>query len=83
MSKRSIRKEPFWRLAVRFGIVFILVVMIIEFIWNFFSSGNLNSITDSFKNEKWMVYVISKLVLGVVYGVTMAYFTKRNAKKKF
>jgi len=81
MSKRSIRKEPFWRLALRFGIVFILVILVIQLIWELVSSGNLQAIPDSFKTDKWIVYVISKLILGVVYGVTMAYFTKKNAKR--
>ena len=81
MSKRSIRKEAFWRLALRFGIVFIIVILIIQLIWELISSGNLNAISKSFENGKWEVYVISKIILGVVYGVTMAFFTKRNAKK--
>jgi hypothetical protein len=82
MSKRSIRNEPFWRLAVRIGIIFIIVVIIIELIWHFFSYGNLDAISESFNNGKWIVYSISKIILGTVYGLTMAYFTKRNAKKQ-
>ena len=81
MSKRNIRREPFWRLSLRFGIVFIIVVIIIQLIWELFSSGNLNVISESIQNGKWIVYTISKLILGIVYGVTMAFFTKRNAKK--
>lgn len=81
MSKRSIRKEPFWRLALRFGILFIIVVIIIQLIWELISSGNLQAISESLHNGQWIVYVVSKLILGLVYGVTMAFFTKRNAKK--
>ena len=82
MSKRSIRKEPFWRLTIRFGIVFIIVVIIIQLIWEFFSSGNLKAIPESIQNGQWITYILSKLIIGIVYGVTMAYFTKRNAKKR-
>ena len=81
MSKRNILKEPFWRLTLRFGIIFIIVVIIIQLIWELFSSGNLNAVTKSFQNESWLTYSISKLILGLVYGATMAYFTKRNVKK--
>lgn len=81
MSNRDIRKEPFWRLAIRFGIIFIIVVIVLQLIWEFFSSGNLNAIPDSFQNGKWLPYTISKIVLGTVYGVTMAFFMKRKAKK--
>jgi hypothetical protein len=81
MSKKDIRKEPTWRLALRFGVIFIIVVIIIQAIWEFFASGNLNAVTESIDNGQWVSYVISKIVLGVVYGFTMAYFTKKNAKK--
>jgi len=81
MSKRSIRKEPFWRLTLRFGVIFIIVILVIQLIWELISSGNLQTITDSLQNGQWVVYVISKLILGTVYGLTMAFFTKRNAKK--
>lgn len=82
MNKRNILKEPFWRLTVRFGIIFVIVVIIIQLIWELFSAGNLNAVTESFQNRSWITYAISKLILGLVYGATMAYFTKRNAKKK-
>ena len=81
MSKRSIRKVPLWRLALRFGGIFIIVVMLIQLVGEFVSSGNLNAIAASLQNGKWVVFAISKVILGVVYGFTMAYFTKKNAKK--
>ena len=81
MSKRKIRKTALWKLALRFGVIFIVVVVIIQLIWEFFSSGNLNAINISFKNGHWVTYLISKLLLGLVYGFTMAYFTKKNAEK--
>jgi len=81
MSKRDIQNEPFWRLAIRFGIVFIIVIIILQLIWELFSSGNLTAISESFNNGKWLPYTISKVVLGLVYGVTMAFLMKRKAKK--
>ena len=81
MKNRKILKEPFWKLAIRFGLIFILVVVIIQLIWEFFSSGNLTAIFESFKNGQWITYVLSKLIVGSVYGIVMAYFTKKNAKQ--
>jgi len=79
MSKRKIVKEPFWKLALRFGTVFILVVVIIQLAWEFFSSGNLNKISESLDNGQWISYTFSKVIVGMVYGIVMAFFTKRNA----
>lgn len=81
MSNRDILKEPFWRLALRFGVIFITVIIIIQLIWELFSSGNLQAIPESFQNGKWIYHVISKIFLGIVYGTTMAFFMKRKAKK--
>lgn len=81
MSKRDIRNVPFWRLATRFGFVFIVVVVVLQLIWELFSSGNLTAVSESFNNGKWLPYTISKVVLGLVYGVTMAFLMKRKVKK--
>ena len=81
MKKRKIRKEPLWKLALRFSLIFILVVILIQLVWEFFSAGNLQAIPKSLENGQWITYVLSKIIVGVVYGIVMAYFTKRNAKK--
>jgi uncharacterized integral membrane protein len=80
MSKRKIRQQPLWKVAIRFGLIFIVVVMIIQLIWELFSSGNLQAIPESFLNGQWITYVLSKIIIGVVYGIVMAFFTKRNAR---
>jgi hypothetical protein len=81
MSKSTLLKVPLWKLALRFGLIFVFVVILIQLIWEFFSSGNLQAITKSIEDGYWVTYVISKVFIGVVYGFIMAYFTKRNAKK--
>lgn len=80
--KKDLRKEPLWRLALRFAIIFIIVVVIIEAIWQLFSEGNLQVVSKSIENGQWVNYLITKLIVGTVYGFTMAYFTKKKATKK-
>jgi hypothetical protein len=80
MSKRALQKVSTWKLALRFGSIFVIIVVLIQLIWEFFSSGNLQAINKSFQTGYWVTYLISKLILGLVYGFTMAYFTKRKAK---
>ncbi len=81
MKKHDIQKEPLWRLALQFGIVFIVIVVMIQFVWEVFESGNTKAITESFHNGKWINYLITKILIGVVYGFTMAWYTKKNTKK--
>ncbi len=81
MSKHNIR-EPFWKTALRLGIFFIIVVLLIELIWELLSSGNLNAIRSSFDDGTWINYAISRLIIGIVYGLTMAYYLRKNAKRK-
>lgn len=82
MSNRKLKDVPLWSLALRLGIVFILIVMFIQLIWEWITSGNLNRIKDSFNNGTWKSYAISRFLLGTVYGLVTAYFLKREASKK-
>lgn len=82
MSKRQIRKVSFWRLALRFGIIFIVIVSIIQLVFKLFKTGSLDSISESIQNGEWLIYVISHIILGAAYGIAMAWYTKYNAKKK-
>jgi hypothetical protein len=80
MQNRNLKNMPLWKLALRLGIVFILIVMLIQFFWEWIKTGNLGFFAEAFKNGNW-IYLIpySKLILATVYGLTSAYFLKRNA----
>jgi phosphotransferase system glucose/maltose/N-acetylglucosamine-specific IIC component len=82
MSKRRIRKAPFWKLAVRYGVIFMIVVVIIQAVMEIFKSGNFNKISESLSDGTWVQFVINILILGIVYGVTMALIQKNNVKKQ-
>lgn len=81
MSKYIIR-EPFWKTALRLGIFFLIVVLLIELIWELLSSGNLNALQTSLDDGTWINYTVSRLIIGIVYGLTMAYYLHKNAKRK-
>ena len=82
MNKKEIKNTPFWKLALRIGILFTLILMFIEFIWAWVKNGTLPVISESFEYGSWMSYTISKVLAGAAYGLIMAYFLKRNATKK-
>jgi len=82
MQNRNLNNIPFWKLALRLGIVFILIVMTIQFFWEWIKTGNLEFFTDAFKNGYWKAYAAYRVILATVYGLISAYFLKRNASKK-
>lgn len=82
MQNRNLKNMPLWKLALRLGIVFILIVMLIQFFWEWIKTGNLKFIVEAFKNGSWITYAVSRLILATVYGLTSAYLLKRNAAKK-
>lgn len=82
MQNRNLKNMPLWKLALRLGIVFILIVMLIQFFWEWIKTGNLKFIAEAFKNGNWISYTVSRLILATVYGLTSTYLLKRNAAKK-
>lgn len=72
----------FWNLVLRFAIIFVLVVMAIEIIFELFKYGNLNAVLNSFKDNSWINYLAIKLTIGLAYGLFMAYLTQKRIKKQ-
>jgi hypothetical protein len=82
MSKRQLRNVALWKLALRFGSIFMLIVVLIQALLQFFRNGNFNKVSQSLEDGTWAQYVITTLLIGAVYGVTTALITKNNLKKK-
>lgn len=82
MANRNLKNVPFWKLALRLGVVFIIIVMIIQLLWELLKTGNFSFITNSFENGSWLDYAVSRLIFGAIYGVVTAYFLKRKSVKK-
>jgi len=72
----------FWNLVIRFTVIFVLVVMAIEVIFELFKSGNLNAVLNSFDDNSWIYYLAIKLIIGFAYGLFMAYLTQKRLKKQ-
>jgi len=81
MSKRQLRKESFLKLTLRFGGIFMLVVVIIQVLLELFRSGNLKAVSKSIDDGTWVQNIINLLIIGIVYGVTTTLIKKNTAKK--
>lgn len=78
MSKNQYKNVPLWKLAIRLGLVFILILVIIKFFWNWIKVGDLSFIKQSFDNGKWIGFVISHIFGGLIYGLIVGYFLKKQ-----
>ncbi|MFC2109400.1 hypothetical protein ACFLRU_03970 [Bacteroidota bacterium] len=77
----NILEVPFWKLALRFTLVFLVVIAIIMTVIQFMQYENLDAVSASFEDRSWVNYVLNKVVLALVYGAAMAFFSRRRERK--
>ncbi|ANW97003.1 hypothetical protein AXE80_12240 [Wenyingzhuangia fucanilytica] len=83
MANQKIKKianTPLWKLAIRFMISFGFILAIVFIAAELFKSGNLNAISESFKDGSWVPFVTTRAAIIVGYGFVMAFLTKSKAK---
>ena len=78
---QSILDLPFWKIALRFSLVFLIVIAVISSIITFVQYGNFQAITNSIQNGSWLRYSITKIAIALVYGIAMAYFSRKKEKR--
>lgn len=78
MFLQIVRSRSFWTGVLRFGFIFIVVLSLIQFFFEYqgFHFGQFYS--DKLANGQWPRYVISRLVGGFIYGFIMSYITQRR-----
>jgi len=79
--EKNILDLPFWKIALRFSLIFLVVIAIISLIITFVQKGNFHAITNSIQNGSWLRYSITKIAFALVYGIAMAYFSRRKEKR--
>ncbi|MEN8764365.1 MAG: hypothetical protein ACN4EF_04995 [Wenyingzhuangia sp.] len=77
---KKVAKTPLWKLALRFMISFGGILTIVFVAAELFKSGNLNAISESFKDGSWYPFVATRVAIIVGYGFVMAFLTKSKAK---
>lgn len=79
MSK-SILEVPFWKVALRFTITFLIVIALMMSVIQYMQYRNFDAFTESIDDGSWVVYVLKKIAIALVYGVSMTYFSRRREK---
>lgn len=77
---KNILETPFWKVALRFIITFLIVIAIMMTIIQYMQYRNFDAVSESIKDGSWVRYVLKKLMVAVIYGIAMTYFSRRREK---
>lgn len=72
---------PFWKVALRFTVSFLLLLTLVLTGAAYYRFGNLDAINESIADGTWTKFVFIRILMGIIYGVAMAYFSRKRAKK--
>ncbi len=79
MSK-NILDVPFWKVALRFIISFLILISFALSAITFFKHGDFHTVSDSFDDGTWVKYIFIRIALAIIYGTAMAYFSRKRTK---
>tara|TARA_R110001583_G_scaffold8413_3_gene40188 strand:+ start:2720 stop:2959 length:240 start_codon:yes stop_codon:yes gene_type:complete len=73
----SYKEQSFLKLAIRFGLIFLVVVTLIKIIMSIFTNGGISGMLDEhFSKDTWQQFAKMQLVISAIYGVFMAGYYK-------
>jgi len=71
------KNQPFFKLTIRFGLVFLVVVTIIKIVMAIFNTGSIaGMVNEYFSKDVWQQFVLIQLVMSAIYGLFMAGYYK-------
>tara|TARA_B110000967_G_C18890321_1_gene566883 strand:+ start:756 stop:1013 length:258 start_codon:yes stop_codon:yes gene_type:complete len=79
---KNILEVPFWKIALRFSILFLGVISLIIALIHYMKYENFSAVSESLEAGTWSAFVSQKIAIAAVYGVSMTYFSRRKEKKK-
>lgn len=84
MLRSILLSRKYWISAVLLGIGFIVLYSGIEHFMEYGGLALETFIKEKISNRRWIRFVLSRLVGGILYGMIMAYYfelRKRKAKR--
>jgi len=71
------KSQSFLKLALRFTLIFLVVVSLIKIVMAIFQTGSISGmIAQYFSEETWQSFVKIQVVISAIYGVFMAGYYK-------
>lgn len=71
------KNMSFFKLVLLSAIVFLAIVLLIEFLYSLTSKESVSQIVDNMTTTN---YMIRKVVSSLVYGIIITFFMKKKAK---
>jgi len=81
MFKDIITSKKYWLSVSFIGIGFIIVFSVIEHMMQNGGFAIGTFLQDKVESDKWMRYLVSRLVGGLMYGMIMAYYFEVRKRK--
>jgi hypothetical protein len=80
--KKTILEVPFWKVSLRFSLLFLGVISLILALTHYMQYENFSAVSQSLEAGTWSAFISQKIAIAAVYGVSMTYFSRRKEKKK-
>jgi|GEM_PF-4099391 len=77
-----LKSRPFWWDVIKMGFTFVIFFTFFEYLMSIFRSDFATFVQNNFAKENLGVFLLSRLVGGLFYGVWITYGKRRKAKYK-
>ena len=71
------KSQPFFKLFLRFTVMFLIVITLLKIVMGIFSNGSFSGMIDQyFSKDTWLLFVKMQLAMSTLYGLFMAGYYK-------
>jgi len=81
MFKDIVTSKKYWKTTVFLALGFIVIFTFIEFMMSYDEAGANAFLEERIHNGKWVRFLISRIVGGLLYGMIMGYYFEIKRKK--
>ncbi|MBQ4818454.1 hypothetical protein [Aquimarina sp. MMG016] len=81
MLKAIISSKKYWKSVLFIGVGFIMIFSLIEHIMQYGGLAWEIFIEEKISNGRWLRYLVSRLMGGLMYGMIMAYYFELRKHK--
>lgn len=82
---QNILDVPFWKVAIRFSVSFLVLLAVFLTGVSYFKAESYETFTAaidaSIADGSYISFAASKVAIAIVYGIAMAYFSRKKAAK--